>query len=334
LEAIRVIDLSSLQIALVVDGDNRLCGTVTDGDIRRGILKNISMESPVLQIMNQNPIYARLNDGLENILALMQLKELRHMPIVDESGCVVGVEILEDLVRMHEKENWVILMAGGEGNRLRPITEDCPKPLIKVGNKPILETILENFIEYGFRRFYISVHYKAEMVREYFRNGSRWGVEIRYLNEDRAMGTAGALSLIPEKPGQPILVMNGDLLTKINFQQLLDFHIENQSQATMCVREYDIQVPFGVVTMERHRLLSVEEKPIQRCFVSAGIYVLEPQILDLVPQDSYYDMPELFTKVIANGLEAAAFPIREYWLDIGRIDELERAKIEYVEVFK
>lgn len=334
LEAIRVIDESSMQIALVVDEDDRLCGTLTDGDIRRGILKGISLDSPVQQIMNQNPIYAVLNDGLENILALMKMKELRHIPIVDENVRVVGMEILEDLIRLSEKDNWVVLMAGGLGSRLRPLTEDCPKPLIQVGNKPILETILENFIEYGFRRFYISVNFKAEMVKGYFKDGSRWGAEISYINEDRAMGTAGSLGLLPEKPVHPILVMNGDLLTKVNFQQLLDFHQEHRSKATMCVREYDFQVPYGVTRLEKHRLVDIEEKPVQRFFVSAGIYVLEPEILNLIPLGEYLDMPELFKKVIARDLETAAFPIREYWLDIGRMDDLERAKGEYAEVFK
>lgn len=334
LKAIRIIDDSSMQIALVVDENNRLCGTVTDGDIRRGILRGISLESPVQKIMNPNPIVVGLNDGRESILTVMRMKELRQIPVLDENGCVVGVELLDELIQIQERENWVVLMAGGMGRRLQPLTDECPKPLIHVGSKPILETILENFIEYGFRRFYISVNYKAEMVEEYFKDGSKWGVEISYIHEDKAMGTAGSLGLLPARPVKPFFVMNGDLLTKVNFHQLLTFHMEHKAKATMCVREYDFHIPYGVVKMERHRLIDIEEKPVQRFFVSAGIYLLDPITLDVIPKNSYFDMPDLFKKVVAKGFETAAFPIREYWLDIGRMDDLERAKGEYSEIFE
>ena len=235
LQAIKIIDASSLQIALVVDERNHLQGTVTDGDIRRGILKGVSLESPVHNVMNSSPVTARLNDGSENILSVMKIKELRQIPVLDDEGSVTGVEFLEQLIQPRRRDNLIVLMAGGVGSRLRPLTDECPKPLIKVGSKPILETILDNFIEYGFHRFYLSVNYKAEMLKDYFQDGSRWGVEINYLHEDKAMGTAGPLGLLPDSPDQPILVMNGDLLTKVNFQQLIDFHQEHASDATMCV---------------------------------------------------------------------------------------------------
>jgi len=334
LEALKVIDKSSLQIALIVDGEHRLLGTVTDGDVRRGIMKGISLDRPVSDVMNPSPTVARLNDGRESILSLMKTKELRQIPVLDEHGTVVGIEFLDSLIQLRKRDNWVVLMAGGVGSRLRPLTDECPKPLLKVGSKPILETIVENFVEYGFHRFFLSVNYKAEMLKEYFGDGSRWGVEIAYLHEDQAMGTAGPLGLLPGRPAQPLLVMNGDLLTKVNFQQLLDYHQEHAAAATMCVREYSFQVPYGVAKLEKHRLLDIEEKPTHRAFVSAGIYVLEPKVLDLIPGGSYYDMPDLFKQMIARELEVTTFPIREYWLDIGRMDDLERAKGEYPEVFK
>lgn len=333
-DAIRVLDKSAKQIVLVVDGNNRLIGTVTDGDIRRGILKGISLDKPVQLIMNPHPIVARLNDSRERVLTVMKMKGFRQMPVLDECDCVVGVEFLDELIQLQKRENWVVLMAGGIGKRLRPLTQECPKPLIHVGKKPILETILENFIEYGFQHFFISVNYKAEMVEDYFGNGSRWGVEIRYLREDKGMGTAGPLGFLPPPPLRPILVMNGDLLTKVNFRQLLDFHEEHQAQATICVREYHIQIPYGVVNIDKHRLIDIEEKPVKNVFVNAGIYVLEPKTLDFVPKNSYLDMPDLFKKIIAQGFETTAFPIREYWLDIGRMDDLERAKGDYAEVFE
>jgi dTDP-glucose pyrophosphorylase/predicted transcriptional regulator len=333
-DAIKAIDASSLQIALVVDSARRLKGTITDGDVRRGILKGISLDRPVTEVMNPHPTVANMDDTRDSILATMKLRAVRQIPVLDKNDSVAGIELLNDLIQPRERDNRVVLMAGGIGSRLRPLTNDCPKPLIQVGNKPILETILENFIEYGFRHFYISVNYMADMVKDHFKDGSHWGVDIRYIHEDKAMGTAGPIGLLPETLNQPLLVMNGDLLTKVNFQQLLDFHLEHQSQATMCVREYDFQVPYGVVRLEKHRLLQIEEKPVQRFFVNAGIYVLEPKVLKHIPHGDYFDMTDLFAKIITQGLETAAFPIREYWIDIGRLDDLERAKGEYQGIFE
>lgn len=202
-EAIRVLDQNAKQILLVVDGENRLMGTVTDGDIRRGILKGISLDEHTSRIMGSSPTVAYVGDDRQSILAMMRKKKLHHIPVVNEQNQVAGIEFLEELIQPHLKENWVVLMAGGLGSRLRPLTNDCPKPMLKVGNKPLLETILENFIEYGFRHFYISVNYMADMVKDYFGDGARWGVEIRYLEEDQKLGTAGALSLLPSKPQAP-----------------------------------------------------------------------------------------------------------------------------------
>lgn len=333
LEATKVLDASSLQIILVVDEDRKLLGTITDGDIRRGILKGISFSEPVQKIMNSNPTAARIDDSRANILAEMKRKKIHHMPLVDEQRRVVGLDTLDELINPLAKENRVILMAGGLGSRLRPLTNDCPKPMLKVGGKPLLETILENFIEHGFCRFYISVNYMSEVVKTYFGDGSRWGVDIRYLHEDQRLGTAGALSLLPEKPQEPLIVMNGDLLTKVNFSQLLGFHSEHNAQATMCAREYDFQVPYGVVKIDGHRITGIDEKPIQRFFVNAGIYVLEPDTLGLIAPNTFFDMPSLFEKLIEQKQETAAFPIREYWLDIGHMADFDRANGEYGDVF-
>jgi NDP-sugar pyrophosphorylase family protein len=283
--------------------------------------------------MNADPSVARANDSRESILAVMRRKGLHHMPLLDEKGIVVGLDTLDDLIQTRTKDNWVVLMAGGLGSRLRPLTTDCPKPMLKVGNKPLLETILQNFIEYGFHRFYVSVNYMAEVVKAYFGDGSRWGVEIRYLQEDQRLGTAGALSLLSERPKEPMLVMNGDLLTKVNFSQLLDFHISHDAIGTMCVREYDFQIPYGVVKIDKHRITGIEEKPIQRFFVNAGIYVLEPDVLDCITVGEYFDMPTLFEKIIEQKKETVVFPIREYWLDIGHMADYERANGEYTEIF-
>jgi len=332
-DAIRVLDKSSKQIVLVVDGDNHLVGTVTDGDIRRGILKGISLDDPIQAIMNPTPTVAMIDEGRESILALMKRKGLHHIPLVDVNHRLIGLETLDELIQSRTRENWVVLMAGGMGSRLSPLTDECPKPMLKVGNKPLLETILENFIEYGFHRFYISVNYMADVVKSYFGDGSRWGVDISYLHEDQRLGTAGALSLLPEKPTEAIFVMNGDLLTKVNFKQLLDFHMGHHAQATMCVREYDFQVPYGVVKIDSHRITSIDEKPIQRFFINAGIYVLGPEALDLIISNTYFDMTTLFEGLIELKMETVVFPIREYWLDIGQLADYDRANGEFMQEF-
>jgi dTDP-glucose pyrophosphorylase len=332
-EAVQTIDAGSMQIVLVVDGDRVLLGTVTDGDIRRGILKGLPLDGPVDAIMNREPTVARADEGRASILIAMQSKQLHHIPLLDAVGRVTGLETLDDLIQSRVRENRVVLMAGGLGRRLSPLTDKCPKPMLKVGNKPLLETILENFIEYGFRRFYISVNYMADVVKSHFGDGSRWGADIQYLEEDRKLGTAGALSLIPERPNETMLVMNGDLLTKVNLSQLLDFHVSHGACGTMCVREYDFQVPYGVVKLDGHRITGIDEKPVQRFFVNAGIYVLEPDALDLIPSDTYFDMPTLFEKMIHEKKEAAVFPIREYWLDIGHLADYDKANGEFIEIF-
>lgn len=323
-ETIRRIDGSSTQIALVIDDAGRLLGTITDGDIRRGLLRGVSLEDPASSIMNPKPTCARPEDGRAAILARMKAKALHQIPVVDAEGRVVGLEVLDELLTAR-RENWVVLMAGGRGTRLRPLTDDTPKPLLRVGAKPILETILESFVEQGFGRFFVAVNYRAEMVRAHFGDGSRWGVQIDYLEEQAPLGTAGALGLLPERPTAPLLVMNADLLTRVGFGHMLDFHRAHGAAATMGVREYDFQVPFGVVKIKDQSIISIEEKPTQRFFVNAGIYVLSPETLDLVPRGRALDMPQLFEALIAAGRETSVFPIREYWIDIGRMDDFEKA---------
>lgn len=333
LRAIEVIDASSLQIALVVDEAGKLLGTVTDGDVRRSILKGLQLSNPVTLIMCAEPTAASSHESRDSIVAIMKVKQIRQIPVVDAKGCVIGLDVWDDLASQKKRQNVVVLMAGGLGSRLGDLTTNCPKPLLPVGNKPVLETILNNCIEYGFSDFYISVNYMGDMLKEYFGDGSRWGVDIKYIEEDKRLGTAGALGLISDKPSLPVLVMNSDVLTKINLQRLMAFHEEHDHAATMCVREYDVQVPYGVVKIDKHKLLGIEEKPVHRFFVSAGINVLNPETIELVPKNEYFDMPSLFEALIEKQMTTSVFPIREYWLDIGRLSDYERANGEYVEVF-
>ncbi len=332
-EAIKRIDESALQVAVVLNDDGRLVGMVTDGDVRRALLRGNGLEVPVASAMNARPTSMPEGTPRDELLSLMRRKGIRQLPLTDAQGRVCGLVTVDELTGSGRRDNWVVLMAGGLGSRLRPLTDDCPKPMLQVGNKPLLQTILENFAEDGFHRFYISVNYMAEMITDYFGDGSRWGVEIVYLHETQRLGTAGALSLLPAVPEQPLLVMNGDLLTKVNFRQLLEFHADHHAQATMCVREYDLQVPYGVVTTDGHRIASIDEKPVHHFFVNAGIYVIEPSALARIPRQQFFDMPTLFTQLVEGGQETSVFPIREYWLDIGHMADYQRANGEYTAIF-
>ncbi|MDD3363417.1 MAG: nucleotidyltransferase family protein [Syntrophomonas sp.] len=332
-KAIEIIDQAALQIALVINDKGQLLGTVTDGDIRRSILRHLSLEEPVNKIMNTAPRFVYREQSRQKAILLMKNSKLRQIPIVDEYQRLVGLEIADEILSPPPRDNWVILMAGGLGKRLNPLTEICPKPLLKVGDKPVLETILESFIVQGFKHFYISVNYKAEMIIEHFGDGSNWGVEIKYLHEKTGLGTAGALCLLSARPEEPLILMNGDILTKINSGQLLDFHKKNRTEATICVKEQQSQIPYGVVTIDKNRLKNIEEKPVRSFFINAGLYVFNPGVLDYVPDDSYFDIPDLLKILLKNGKEIGIFPIREYWIDIGRFDDYERANHEFPEVF-
>ena len=246
---------------------------------------------------------------------------------MDDNGVVLGLKTLENLINKSKNKTPVFIMAGGFGKRLRPLTESVPKPMLKVGKKPILEEILERFIKAGFYNFYISTYYKAEVVREHFGNGDDWNVSIQYIHEKEPLGTAGALGLLPDNlPEQPILVMNGDLLTKIDFEHLLNYHCEQGGSATMCVRESDFQVPYGVITAKENKVLSIVEKPIHRFLINAGIYVLNTSIIRRINTDGYLDMPQMLEDEISQGTEVNLFPIYESWIDIGRPEDYMKAK--------
>ena len=332
-EALQIIDNGSMQIALVVDDRDKLIGTLTDGDIRRGLLKGLDLNSFIESIIFKTPTIAKITDTKEDILKIALSKKLHQIPIVDNYGKIIGIQEIEELIKPKEKINKVILMVGGLGTRLRPLTENTPKPMLKVGNKPILQTIVEKFAEYGYTNIVMCVNYKSHIIQDYFGDGSEFGVNIEYIFEEQRMGTAGALSLLKEKPTEPFFVMNGDLLTNVNFEHLHDFHIANNSMGTMCVREYDFQVPYGVVNIKNSKILSIEEKPTHKFFVSAGIYMLSSDILEYIPKNQFYDMPTLFEKIISENKNAISFPLREYWLDIGRMEEYKKANEEYDEVF-
>ena len=333
-EAMETIGRESLRIALITSDENyKLLGVVTDGDIRRGLLKKFALEDPVTKIMKKTPIVVGEKTPKKTIQDLLVHYDIQHLPVVNEKGEVCGIETLSGFFKKSKKSNWVFLLAGGLGTRLRPLTDNCPKPLLNVGDRPILENIIESFANKGFYRFYISVNYKAQMVMDYFQKGEKWGVEIEYVKESKPLGTAGALGLIPKKMKGPIIIMNGDLLTKVDFTQLLDFHQQGGGMATVCMREFEFQVPYGVIQTKDQMLTDICEKPQYKFFVNAGIYVLDPAALELIETNEYLDMTGLIERLKAKNHKIAVFPIHEYWLDIGRMDDLQKAQMEVFKFF-
>lgn len=327
-EAIEIIDKAGGQIALVTELD-RLLGIVTDGDIRRAVLRDISLEAPVEHIMRRDFHFLPSTATVDEALAMMQKETLHQIPSLDEAGKVVELFLLQDLVKPQKHSNTVIIMAGGVGERLRPLTFDCPKPMLRVGGKPMLEIILEQCLEAGFNDFYFAVNYLKDQIQSYFNDGRAWKTHIQYLEEDRYMGTAGAISLLPRRPTHPFLVLNGDVLTKVNYRRLLQFHEENNSSATLSVRENITQIPYGVVKADGIKFLTIEEKPSLKHYINAGIYLLNPEIFDLIPTGKFLDMPQLLKAAADSGKLVATFPIHEYWLDVGRPETLEQAMGEW-----
>ena len=326
-EALIIIDKEALRGATVVDKNKKLLGVVSDGDIRRGLLAGVSLADPVHEIMNRNPTVASVDLTKEQLIELMESKSILSIPVIDGQGIVVGLRTLHDSLSKPKVENPVFLMAGGFGTRLRPLTDNCPKPLLKVGNKPILEVTLLNFIKSGFVNFYISTHYMPEMIQAHFGDGSKWGVNITYVHEESPLGTGGALGLLPpDLPTLPLIMMNGDILTNIDFQKLLSFHSKHNADATMCVREYEYQIPYGVIQGHKGKITSMEEKPVQLFHINAGIYVVNPEMIKQVEKNQKIDMPTLLEQRIEKNKNVMMFPIHEYWLDIGRMEDYKRAQ--------
>lgn len=331
-DALNIIDEGAMHVAIATDATNKLIGLVSDGDIRRALLSNKCLEDSVEDILNKQPITVNKNESTGDILEKAKKYRLSQLPVVDNDNKLLDVIDITSLVTPLSKSNPVILMVGGLGTRLRPLTDETPKPLLKVGDKPILHTIIEQFRLHGFKNIILCVNYRSEMIRGYFGNGNEFGVNISYVYEPKRMGTAGALSLIRDIK-EPFFVMNGDLLTNINFEYLYKYHLSTDAEATMCVREYEYQVPYGVIEMKGNNILKITEKPIQNFYVSAGIYMLEPSVLKHIPEDKFYDMPTLFDDIMQSSGRAVSYPIKEYWMDIGQMDEFEKANEEYSTYF-
>ena len=324
-EAIQNLDQFALQIVLVVDSQNKLIGILSDGDIRRGLLKGLTLHSPIDLVISRNPLVVRESLQRDVVLKLMTENKIRQIPIVNDYGHVVGLHIWDHLAQPIERKNTMVIMAGGRGARMRPHTEDCPKPMLHVAGKPMLEHIIQKAKGEGFKDFIISLHYLGHIIEEHFLDGRHLDVSIRYLRERSPLGTAGALSLLEIAPDQPLVITNGDLITDICYGDLLNFHELHSADATMAVRLHEWENPFGVVNLNGIRITGFHEKPISRYHINAGVYVLSPEILNLLVRDEHCDMPALFERVMLSGLQAIAYQMHEPWLDVGRPADLDRA---------
>lgn len=327
-QALKAISNGNIKIAMVVDGKSKLIGTLTDGDIRRGFLRGLDINSPIKSIVFKKPLVVKKNDIKENIFEIALKKKIYQIPIVDKKFKLIGIHLLDELVESKKKNNLVVIMAGGRGMRLRPLTKNIPKPMLKIGNKPILQTILEKFIESGYNNFVICVNYKSKVIVDYFGNGKKFGAQIEYIHEKIRMGTVGALSLYKKKIKEPFFVINGDILIDLDFKKMMQFHQENNSKATMSIKEYNITLPYGEVKLKNTNITSIIEKPKHKFFVNTGIYVLDPKCISLIPK-KFYDMTSLFKKMISKKNKVVSYPLGENWIDIGRYGDYKKANLEF-----
>jgi dTDP-glucose pyrophosphorylase len=329
-QAISSLETSSMQIVLAVSEGNRLAGTLTDGDIRRAFLKGLKLGSVLDDVIHRNPLAVPPEMGRDLVLQLMQINKIHQIPIVDQEGSLVGLHVWDSILAPKAIENMMLIMAGGKGTRLRPHTENCPKPMLEVGGKPMLQHIIERAKADGFQKFVISLNYLGHMIEEHFRDGAKFGVHIDYLREKTPLGTAGCLSLLPDIPELPFVVTNGDVLTDIHYNEFLDFHTRHEASATMAVRQYEMQNQFGVVRTKGVEIEGFEEKPVYRSHVNAGIYVLEPYTVKHLEYQQHCDMPTLFDRVKQNAGRTIVYPMHEPWLDVGRPNDLALARNNFV----
>jgi len=321
-EVIQKLQDTSLKIVLILDLKNKFLGTITDGDVRRGLLSGIDIDSKIENLIHKNPFVVPPNVKKDTVLNLMQMNKIQQIPILDHQGDLIGLHVWDDLVVPDDNSNLFIIMAGGRGVRLKPFTDNCPKPMLRVHGKPILEHIIDKAKSSGYKNFLISINYLGDLIEKYFGDGSQFGVSIKYIRETKYLGTAGSLGLIKLQIENDIIVINGDSITDIDFSQMLDFHKEHKAAATMAVRTHEWQNPYGVIKTQGVEIKEIIEKPVYRSLVNAGCYVLHPSVLKMLEKNAYCDMTTLIDKIVQTGGNSVAFPIHESWIDIGTSEDL------------
>lgn len=323
--AIASLNESSMKIVLVVNPHGTFDGTISDGDVRRGLLRGLDLHSPIDGIVHRDALVVPPSLGRDTVMQLMTANKIHQIPVVDEHMNVIGLHLWDEITSPPSRSNLMVIMAGGRGTRLLPHTENCPKPLLLVAGKPMLEHVIERGKLEGFSRFVLAIHYLGNMIEEQLGAGDRFGVQIDYLREEQPLGTAGALSLLSPRPNAPFVVTNGDVLTDVRYGELLDFHTRHEATATMTVRSYEWQHPFGVVRTQGAEIVGLEEKPVVRNYINAGVYVMSPHALDVLENGAHCDMPTLFERLRAKSLRTVAYPMHEPWLDVGRPSDLQTA---------
>ncbi len=330
-QTIEAITRSGYQVALVTDGDDRLLGIVTDGDIRKALLRGAALDSPVGESMNASPIVGRPGMDYDEAAALMRARSIRHLPIMDGGGRLVDVVFLDAAPAPRPLPASAVIMAGGLGTRLRPLTEDTPKPLLRVGGRPLVEILIERLERAGVREVLIAVHHKSDMIRAQLGDGRRLGVRLGYVEEPERLGTIGALTLVEPPLPQPAFVINGDILTKCDFRAMWDFHRAEGASMTVGVSLHQVDIPYGEFTLHGTRVMQVQEKPRKEYPINAGIYLLDPSVIALIPRSQCFDATDLIRLLLGRGLPVSAYLIREYWLDVGQHHDLERAQRDVAE---
>jgi len=323
--ALRLMDETGEGILLVTDDRQTLLGIITDGDVRRSLLKEEGLDIAVSSLMCRDYKFWSASECPEGAISYLKRIRCRHLPVIDDDRKLVDL-ILLDRLEFETLDHPVVLMVGGMGSRLEQLTKETPKPMLVVGGKPLLEGVLENLVKHGFRHFYFCVNYLAHQIEDHFQDGSKWGVSIKYIRESKRLGTAGGLSLLNERMELPIIVMNGDLLTNVDFTALLAHHREEKCIATMCVRKHKVEIPYGVIETDGARILGILEKPTQQLLINAGVYVVQPECLESIPKGEYFDMPDLFLRLVEAGKFVSVFSTDEYWLDIGHMDDYRKAQ--------
>lgn len=324
--AIKNLDETGLKIILVADERKILVGTISDGDIRRGLMRGENLASGIENIIWKKPLTVSLDIKRQSVIDLMLQNKILQIPIVDSEMKILGLHIWEDLRKISRRPNKLVIMAGGKGSRLGALTENCPKPMLQIGSKPILEHIIDKAKNAGFFSFVIAIYHLGHIIENYFGTGERFGVNIEYLREDNPLGTAGALKLLNPKPANPFIVTNGDVLTNIDYGEFIDFHIENGAFSTMAVKLHEWQNPYGVVTTNGLNIINYSEKPKKYSYINAGIYVFEPTVLDLIDKHGPFDMPDIFEVVLNSKKNFISYPIYEHWVDLGLPEDLNYAR--------
>ena len=327
-EALEIVGLERVRMAIIVDSRDKFLGILSDSNIRKALAAGVSLQSPIKNIYTKNPITIKENTSRAEILKLSSKWDIYDFPVLNERGQILHILSISSL--LSRLPNHVVIMAGGLGSRLKELTKDTPKPMLKVGKKPILESITQRLSAQNFENFIFCVNYKRQVIEDYFRDGRDFGLKISYIKERKKLGTAGALSLIKQPFKHSFVVMNGDILTELDFNALLKAHQKSKALMSVCVREFSYQIPYGVITQKRGFITHIEEKPSQKFLVSAGIYVCEPQILGLLEKNAPLDMPQLIERAMQAG-RVNSFLLEDYWIDIGRFEEFKRANDEFKE---